>query len=68
MADGMKRAADAARATRGLPPRHTITAAKAARLARAITDISACTDCPDSLQVALDDARAEIDSYLGSDQ
>ena len=63
MGSGLKRAEDAARATRGQPPRHKITAAKAARLVRAIAEIQECTDCPGALSRALEDARTEISPW-----
>jgi hypothetical protein len=63
MADGLKRAADAARATRGHAPRHKITQAKAARLVKAIAELQGCTDCPSDLSRALDDARMAISPW-----
>ncbi len=43
--------------------RNRITYTKAARLIVAMTEIQQCDDCPASLRIALDDARAAISPF-----
>jgi hypothetical protein len=45
-----------------------ITRAKAARLVDVIAALSECEDCPDGLQMALDDARAEISPWYDREE
>ena len=65
MGEGLKRARDAARATR--QPARKITEAKCARLVAAMEAIRECEDCPNDLVRAFDDARAAISPWYDTE-